>query len=254
MLGADFITVVWCSMDTTGDSRQALRQGRMALAPSEPPGRLTAAATPPHARTAPTPATASSSRSPAASSHPAAPGARPHLDGRRHSDGAQLRTGGGVSRRRPAGCTAFQDRLLRDFYSTAVPGAIVPSPSPAAPLWATPGSSASVRRYNLAFVTNMLNYLLTACPGRRLSVTRVCPRVFLFAVANRNIAHALAARGLLRLGASLEEAVRADGKLEDEWCDTPPPNAEAAVKTTQLPAVTEGASGRSSEVLGVCLV
>ncbi|RLN34335.1 hypothetical protein C2845_PM03G14380 [Panicum miliaceum] len=207
----------------------------MALAPSErsggggdsvePPDRLTATATPPpHARTTPAPATAS--RSPAASSHPA-PRARAHLDGR-HSDGAQLRTG--VSRR-PPGCI-FQDRRLHDFHSTAVPGAIVPS-SPA-PLWATPGS-ASVR-YNLAFVTSMLNYLLTVCPGR-LSVTHVCPRVFRFAVANTNIAHALAVRGWLCLGASIlylhasmEEAVRAAGEVEDE-CDTP----NAAVKT-QLPA------------------
>ncbi|RLM87533.1 hypothetical protein C2845_PM04G29490 [Panicum miliaceum] len=227
----------------------------MALAPSErsrgdgggdsvvePPDRLTAATPPPHARTTPTPATASRCRSPAASSSHPAPRARPRLDGRR-SDGAQLRTG--VSRR-PGGCT-FQDRLLRDFYSTAVPGAIVPS-SPAAPLWATPGP-ASVR-YSLAFVTNMLNYLLTVCPGR-LFVTRVCPRVFRFVVANRNIAHVLAVRGWLCLGASvlhlhasMEEAVRAAGKVVEDECDTP--NAAATSDAQGSRPVAQGESNSAS--------
>jgi hypothetical protein len=175
----------------------------------DPPDRLAGAALPPTAHPRPPPAT--TPRTPVAGSHPA-PRARPHLAGER-SAGAQLRAG---ASRRP-GCS-FQDRLLRDFYSTAVPGAVAPS-SPV-PLWATPGSSSV--RYNLAFVTNMLNYLLTVCPGR-LSVSRVRPKVFRFVVANRNIAHVLAVRGWLCLGtsvlylhASMEGAVRAAAKVEDE--------------------------------------
>jgi len=155
----------------------------------DPPDRLAGAALPPAAHPRPPPAT--TPRTPVAGSHPA-PRARPHLAGER-SAGAQLRAG---ASRRP-GCS-FQDRLLRDFYSTAVPGAVAPS-SPA-PLWATPGSSSV--RYNLAFVTNMLNYLLTVCPGR-LSVSRVRPKVFRFVIANRNIAHVLAVRGWLCLGTSV---------------------------------------------------
>src|SRR6185312_13616212 len=79
------------------------------------------------------------------------PRARSRLDGR-HCDSAPLKVGASSH---PG--SIFQDRLLRDFHATVIPGAIAPSlSSPPVPLWATPSSRDA--RYNLAFVTNMLNY------------------------------------------------------------------------------------------------
>ena len=145
-----------------------------------------------------------------ASSQPAPP-ARPHLDVR-GSFGAPLRAG--------APClpgSIFQDHLLRSFYTTAVPGAIIPN-SPA-PLWVTPASKDP--HYNLSFVTNMLNFLLTVSPGR-LCVVRVRPRVFRFAVSCQNVANVLVVRGPLCMGSSvllvhstLASAVRAAGAVAD---------------------------------------
>ena len=54
----------------------------------------------------------------------------------------------------------------------------------------------------LPFVTNMLNYLLTASPGR-LRVVRLRPRVFQFSVSCLNIANVLVVWGMLSLVSSV---------------------------------------------------
>ena len=158
---------------------------------AEPPGRTAAGARP-----CATPAHHTDNH-PAASPQ-LAPHARPRLEARR-SAGAPLRTATPC----PPG-SSFQDRLLRDFYTTAVPGAIAPNPS--ASLWVTPATKDP--RYNLAFVTNMLNYMLTVSPGR-LCVVRVRSRVFRFTVSCQNIANVLAIRGtaLLPCSSQLKKAV-----------------------------------------------
>ncbi|CAO2047283.1 unnamed protein product [Urochloa humidicola] len=119
--------------------------------PDHAPTQTTASPPPaahPHRSTAPRPAPPSSSP---------APQARPRLKARR---------GGGATPRSRQHATqgeAVQEKLLLDFHATAVPGAIAPTPNPM-PLWATPTSRS--RRFNLAFVRNMLNNTLTTRPSR----------------------------------------------------------------------------------------
>lgn len=62
----------------------------------------------------------------------------------------------------------LQEKLLLDFHSTAVPGAI--APSPVAFIWVTPASCVS--SYSLPFLQHMLNFHLSVAPDR-LDVTWV---------------------------------------------------------------------------------
>jgi len=192
---------------------------------AEPPGRTAAGARPCATPAHPT------DNHPAASPQ-LAPHARPRLEARR-SAGAPLRTATPC----PPG-SSFQDRLLRDFYTTAVPGAIAPNPS--ASLWVTPATKDP--RYNLAFVTNMLNYMLTVSPGR-LCVVRVRSRVFRFTVSCQNIANVLAIRGTLCMGSSMlhlhatmAAAVRAAGAVDDG--EVPPRTAAFMAQQPGSRAVT----------------
>ncbi|KAG2591410.1 hypothetical protein PVAP13_5NG479886 [Panicum virgatum] len=200
-----------------------------------PPPTNTAASHPPPPPAPPLPRCASPTP---------APRARSSLEAR-HRVGAPLQVGAASH----PGCT-FQDRLLRDFHATVVPGAIVPMlSSPPASLWATPGSRDN--HYNLAFITNMLNYLLTVSPGR-LRVCRLRPRVFQFTVSNQNIANVLAVRGSLCLGSSIlylhatmASAVRAARLMRD---DAASPSANTPSTTCQLrdSAVTAAHSGSNN--------
>lgn len=97
----------------------------------------------------------------------------------------------GVRHARPG--SRFQDQLLLDFHTTAIPGYLAPSPSPT-PCWLTPTLPS-----NLAMVRNIVNFHLTAAPGR-LVVSCVASGVFRVQVACLSVANVLLVRGRLNLG------------------------------------------------------
>jgi hypothetical protein len=92
---------------------------------------------------------------------------------------------------------SIRARFLLDFHTTVVPGEIAPS-SPV-PIWVTPHPFVSP--FDPTSVQFMLNFLLTARPGR-LVVTRVRSRVFKVWVSCRNVANALLIRSPLCMGDS----------------------------------------------------
>jgi hypothetical protein len=136
---------------------------------------------------------------------------RPALEARRGAARQEVR----ISSARPG--ALLQDRFLLDFHHAVVPG---PSTSPTAFIWITPSSLSA--RYNLFFVRNAVNFLLTVYPSR-LHVVQVRPRVFRVTVACQVIANALVVRGSLRLSSSvlhvhlsLEDACKAAMAVQEE--------------------------------------
>ncbi|CAL4905593.1 unnamed protein product [Urochloa decumbens] len=166
----------------------------MALASSDRPGG-DAEAKPPDAAAAaahqPTAHAPTAVPPPSACTSPA-PHAEPRLEARRRG-GASSR-----SREHARPGVRFQEQLLLDFHTTAIPGSVAPSPSPAY-CWLTPTSAE--KRFTLSFVRYLVNHLLTAAPGR-LCVTRVAVRVFRVCVACVNVVNVLLVKGYLRLGSS----------------------------------------------------
>ena len=87
----------------------------------------------------------------------------------------------------------FEHLLLSDYYSTAIPGAISPSPRfQPAYIWLTPSYRSA--RFNALYVSNLLSFMLAASPARILA-TEVCPLVFRARLANPNVANVVLVRG-----------------------------------------------------------
>lgn len=91
----------------------------------------------------------------------------------------------------------LQDSFLREFYCPIITGHSV---YPPAFIWLTPPSPSPT--FNLHYVRNAVNFLLTSFPSR-LCVVRVCPWVFRVTVSCQNVANALVVRGSLRLASSV---------------------------------------------------
>jgi hypothetical protein len=91
----------------------------------------------------------------------------------------------------------LQDHFLRNFYNPIVTGYFLSTP---ASVWITPPLPSP--SFNLHFVRNSVNFLLTSFPSR-LGVVQVDPWVFRVKVSSQNVANALVVRGSLRLASSV---------------------------------------------------